>query len=251
MPARAANLVASRHGAGTGVEHVNDLRDHADAGKGRDRLTLEAQRAAFAVPVLVEIEDALRDLVGKAHLAGDVSTLMASGLDELLDDFAAVEGDAKDGAETLSQTGLHAGMFQNKAEDTGETRVDELEVAFDGNIVSEIELADAGGIRRAADILEQQGVVEIGKLVVGHAQRAADVEADPAAADTVTCGLTFRQIEGVTQGADELGKADPAAGAGTGLHLRLRCGVSMELWKSLILGGSLRGAARRRGATGR
>ena len=132
--------------------------------KRRDVCACEAERAALAVPVLVEIEDALHDGSEKRIWRAMSAPCWQRVSTSSRDDLAAVDGDVDDGAEAFGEAGLHAGVVEDEAEDIGEAGVDELEVAFDADVVGEIELADARGVGRAADVLEQQRVVEVGEL---------------------------------------------------------------------------------------
>ena len=59
---------------------------------------------------------------------------------------------------------------------------------------------------RAAEVLEQERIVEVPAFLFGEADVAADVHPDPAAADTVSGRLAFDEIQRVAQRAEQPGK---------------------------------------------
>ena len=65
--------------------------------------------------------------------------------------------------------GLHARVRQHEAQRLRQAAVDGLEVALEGEIVGQIELADARRIAAAAEILQQQHVVEVRKFRIAQA----------------------------------------------------------------------------------
>ena len=86
----------------------------------------QADRHAAAVPVLVEILDAVRDAFGEPHLARDVGTAMTAGLDQFPRDLAAVLDDVDDRAEALGEPGLQSRVRQNEAQRLRQAAVDIL-----------------------------------------------------------------------------------------------------------------------------
>jgi hypothetical protein len=84
--------------------------------------------------------------------------------------------------------------------------VEQLEVALELQIVGEVELADPGGIAAAAQVFEQQGVIQLSSLRCGQADFAADRHADPGAAHAVAFGLALGHVERVTEGAHQFGE---------------------------------------------
>lgn len=95
-------------------------------------------------------------------------------------------------------------MAEHEAQHLAETAVDQLEVALEGQIVGHVELADPGCIAAAAEILEQQRVVELLQFVIGHADLAADMGADVADADAVAGRLALGQVERLAQRLDDV-----------------------------------------------
>ncbi len=84
-----------------GMEDIDDLRHQSDAGIERNRRPAHARRHAAAVPVLIEVLDALRHRFAKAHLTRDLGAALTARLDELAGDLAAVLENVDEGAEAL------------------------------------------------------------------------------------------------------------------------------------------------------
>ena len=156
--------------------------------------------------MFVEITDADRDRFGEAHLARDLGAALATRLYQLADDLAAVLENVDQCAEALGETGLQAGVREHKAQCLRKAAVDFLEVALEGEIVGEIQLADARGVAGATEVLEQQCVVEFGHLRFAEPDFAADVDADPAAAHAVARRLALGHVEGLTERAQKFGE---------------------------------------------
>jgi len=168
----------------------------------------QAFRQAAAVPVLVEILDPQRDGFRKSHCSGDVGAALAAGLDQLDRGRAGGLECANDGAKAFRQPGLQAGVGEDEAERLRQAAVDGLEVALEGQIVGQIEPADAGRIAAAAEILQQQRVVQLPYPGFAQAELAADMDPDPAAAQAVPGRLALDQVERMTERAQQLRQAD-------------------------------------------
>src|SRR5262245_17964169 len=113
-----------------------------------------------AVPMLVEALDALRHGFRDPHLARDIGTALAASLDQLHAGLAAVLERAAERAKPLVQRRLQAGMAEDEAQRLRHAvAVDVLVVAFELEIVGQIELADARGVAAATKVLEEQSVV--------------------------------------------------------------------------------------------
>ena len=117
------------------VKHVDHLRHQRDARIDRDRVAAQAQRLAAAIPMLIEIFDAVGDRLGETHFAGDIGAAMTARLDQLARDLAAVLEDVDDGAEPFGEAGFQPGMTEHEAQRLRQAAVDELEVLFEGEIV--------------------------------------------------------------------------------------------------------------------
>ena len=207
-PRPVPDFAQRRLGAVRDVKHVDDLCHQRDAGIDRDGRPAQTQRLAAAIPMLVEILDAVGDRLGEAHLAGDVGAAMAARLDQLAGDLAAVLEDVDDGAEPFGEAGFQAGMAEHEAQRLRQAAVDELEVLLEGEIVGEIQLADARRIAAAAKILQQQRIIEFRDLVFAEADFPADFDAYPAASHTMSGRLPFGEIERVAECAQQFGKRD-------------------------------------------
>jgi hypothetical protein len=145
--------------------------------------------------MLVEALDSLCHGFGKTHHAGDLGPALTAGLHQLARHLAAVLEGAHDGAEALCEPSLQSGMGQHEAERLRQAAVDQLEIALEDPIIGKIELADAGGIAAAADVLQEQGVVEFRQVGIAQADLPADMHSDPAAAHAMPSWLAFGQIE--------------------------------------------------------
>ena len=105
--------------------------------------------------MLIEVLDALRDRLGEAHLAGDVGAAMAARFDQLAGNLAAVLEDVDDGAKPFGESDLEPGMAKHESQRLRQAAVDELEVPLEGEIVGEIQLADARRVAAAAEVFQQ------------------------------------------------------------------------------------------------
>ena len=190
------------------VKHVDDLSHQRDARIDRDFHPAQTQRLAAAIPVLVEIFDAVGDRLGEAHLAGDIGAAMAARLDQLASDLTAVLEDVDDCPEPFGEPGFQPGMAQHEAQRLRQAAVNELEVLLEGEIVGEIQLADARRIAAAAKILQQQRVIEFGDLLLAEADFPADFDADAATSHTMAGRLPLGEIERMAEGAQQFGKRD-------------------------------------------
>ena len=177
-PGEGAHQLRIEPGAGRGVptsriaasrselvlQHVDHLRHQRDARIERNFDAAQSVRQAAAVPVLVEILDALRDRLAEPHLARDVGAALAARLDQFAGDIAAILEDVDQRAKSFGQAGLQSGMGEHEAKRLRQAAVDLLEVVFELDVVGQIELADPRGIAAAAQILQQQRVVQFPQL---------------------------------------------------------------------------------------
>jgi hypothetical protein len=105
-------------------------------------------------------------------------------------------------------------MGEDEAQDLRKAAVDELEVPFEAQVVRQVEFADPGGVAAAAKILQEQGVIEIGELLVPEIERTADRDAYPAAADAMAGRLALGEVEGAAEGAEDLSETNRYCGHG-------------------------------------
>ncbi len=147
------------------MEDIDHLRQKGDLREQRDCLSGKALRLSRPIPMLVKILDAVAHRFREAHAGGNLGTAMASRLDQLAGDFTAVLENIDDGAKALGEAGFKARMTKNEAQGLRQAAVDQLEVALEADVVGQIELTDAGGIAGAAEVLEQQRVIEIRELI--------------------------------------------------------------------------------------
>jgi len=208
VPARAGFGQCGRR-AGGGAEDVDDLRQQRHARVQRDLLAGQALRLALAVPVLVQAVDALGRGVREAQLAGDVGAALAARLDQVLRDLRAVAQDVQHAAQPVGQAGVQPGVAEDEAQHLRQAFADELEIALELQVVGEVELADAGRVAAAAQVLEQQRLVQLPALPLVQADLVANVGADPAAAQAVPLGLALGDVQRVAERAHQLRQAQP------------------------------------------
>ena len=99
------------------VEDIDDLGEQRDAREDRDLAGMLALGQALAVPLLVEIDDALRDGFGEPHAPGDIGAAMAARLGQLPGDLAGLERGLDDGAEAVGDGLAHAGIGDQEFEE--------------------------------------------------------------------------------------------------------------------------------------
>ena len=102
-------------------------------------------------------------------------------------------------ARARGEAGTHAGVAEHEAQRLRQAAVDLLDVAFEGDVVGEIELADTRRVAAAAEVLQQQRIVELPDLGFAETDLAADVDADPAAAHAMAGRLAFHQIQRIAE----------------------------------------------------
>src|SRR6185437_2227838 len=191
------------------LEYVNDLRDQSNAGVDRDLLATQFLRHAAAVPVLVEAADSVDDGLRKAHLARDFGATVATRFHQLLSDLSPILENVDKGAKAFSKPGIHAGVREHKPQHLWQAAIDRHEIAFECDVVGHIELTNARGVAAAADVLHQQGVIELPDLGLRKSELTRNVDSDPATADTMTRWLTVHHIERMSECTKQLGEPQP------------------------------------------
>ena len=177
-----AHHLLRRREAVCGEEHLERLAEAGDAREQRDLVALQAGRLAAAVPVLVERAHGLGGLGGEAEPRDDRRAAVAARLDDRL---ALGDERAQHRERALGARDAAAGgdVLRGVARDLRGLRpVDELAVRLERDVVGAEELAHARGRRRAADVLEQQRVVERIALRRRELQLGCDAHADQARA---------------------------------------------------------------------
>ncbi len=75
-------------------------------------------------------------------------------------------------------------------------------------VVGHVELADARRVAAAAEVLQQQRVIELPYFGFAQTDLAADMDADPATADAVPGRLALDHIQCVAERAEQFGQDD-------------------------------------------
>ena len=158
--------------------------------------------------MLVEGVDAFGDGFAEAQPACDLGTTLAAGLDQFLGECVAVPEYPPDRTDPFDEPQARAGVTDDEFQHPAKAAVDPLEVVLEAEVIGQVELADPGGIAAAAQILQQQRVVELPQRRIVQAQASPDVGADPAAAHAMPRRLPLGEVEREAERADQLGKLD-------------------------------------------
>ena len=190
------------------VHRLEGLREIGDPGEQRDLVAAQSLGVAESAPMLVERPHGFDGRRRKAQLARDRRAALAAHGDEVAG-HALGAGDRDEVANAL-EDGLAdadvAGGREGEAEAV--VPVDDLHPRLHVAVVRAEQRGHAGGVARAAGVLQQQRVVERRALLGGERQLVGDAHADQAGADGVAEWLAFGQIEGVGERAEYFGKAD-------------------------------------------
>jgi hypothetical protein len=157
--------------------------------------------------MLVEILDAGGDRLRKMHPARDVSAALTACFDQLFGDLASILENPDDRSEAFRQAGAETRMREDEAERLRQTIVDLLEIALEGKIVGQIELANARGVAAAAEVLQKKDIIEVVQIRFGESQFPADMDSNPTAPHTMAGGLTLGEVERMAKRAKEFRKA--------------------------------------------
>ncbi len=186
------------------MEDVDDLRQERDAGGHGNGIARKSGRPPPAVPVLVQAADALAHRFGKAQRGGDGGAPVAARLDDLRDLGLAMAGDVENRPQPVAERGLASGMRQHEAEHLRQAGAHGLEVALQGQIVRQIQLADPRGIAGAAEVLEEDGEIKLPQRIVAEPHVPADRQPDPGRARAMSDRLAFGEVEREGQGTQKL-----------------------------------------------
>ena len=110
--------------------------------------------------MFIQIADAQCHGFAEPHLARNVSAALASRLNKLRRNLAAILENVDDGAEALGKTRLQSRMTQHKAKRLRQAAINEFEILFEVDVIDKIEFTDARRIAAAAKVFQQKGVVE-------------------------------------------------------------------------------------------
>ena len=160
------------------------------------------------VPMFVEMIDSVRHRRREMQRAGDVGTAGAARKDQFLRDRIAILEDRADRGGAAMQRRGGGGARGDEVDGRGEAGANRLVALLEGEIVGLIQFADPRGIAAAAEILEQQGIIEIVAILRRQAERATDVAADPAGADAMAGRLSLGQVERIAERRHQLRQSD-------------------------------------------
>lgn len=190
------------------MENVDHLREQSNSRVDRNGLAAQIERHAAAVPVFVEVANTLRHGFGKTHFAGNLGAAIATRFHQFLGDLAAVLEDVDERAKPFRESSSHSRMGQHEAKDLRQAAVHRLEVVLEGDVVGHVELAKPCGIAAAAEILQQQRVIQLPDFRGIEPNLPADVDSNPAAARAVSGGLSLHHIQRMTERTENLSQLD-------------------------------------------
>ena len=203
-------------------EHLGRLAQARDAREQRDLLARHAGRLTAPVPVLVERPDGVGAGIREAEAPDDRRPAVAASLDDRL---ALGDQGAQHRERALSPRDAAARrhVLRRVARDLHGLRpVDELAVRLESDVVGAEQLAHAGGRRRAADVLEQERVVEGIAVIRSELQLVREAHADQAGALGLPDGMPLGHVERVRERRDDLGLTNLI---GASLHELHACSI--------------------------
>jgi len=162
--------------------------------------------------VLVERPDRRRSLLRKAELAGDVGAALAAGLEEV-SLRALLEAEPHERRGTTERRALGRDVPHGPDEVLREARpFDRLHPSLEPKVVAAEERADLGGVRRAAHVLQQERVVEVGSRLGIEAELVGEAHSDQTRPNRVPGRLALGDVERVGERRDHLGHPEPGPG---------------------------------------
>ena len=201
-PASAFGDRARGADAAVGVEHLDRLGEAQHTGRQRDLLAAQPVGHTAAVPVLVETADRRGGVLREEQHARDLGAPVAPGRHEAACDLALVteRSQHRDAPPQPRPGSRRAQRPQQRGAFAGP--VDELRARFGCAVVRREQRRHAVRVRRAAGILEQQGIEEIGALGRVEIELGSQAHADQARPNRVTRPLAFSDVERMRQRAD-------------------------------------------------
>lgn len=167
-------------------EDLEHLRDADDARRPRNVLAADPLRLAAAVPVLVHVADCGGCGRREAEIERDRRAAIATHLKDLALGPRAGQRQARDSREPPEETLAAADVAEAIGDLFAEVPpVGQPHRAFDDQFVAAKQLVHAGGIARAAGVLEQEGVEQIKTVRFAHADKLGKPQPDHAGARRV------------------------------------------------------------------
>ena len=191
-----------------GVEDLHRLREAGDAREQRDLLAAQAARLPAAVPVLVEAADRVRGLDRQADQERDLGAAVAARLHQRARHLALVP-DRLEPAAAVAQRPVGGDRPQRPQERRQLAGpVDALGGALRDPVVGGEQRRHAGGVGRAAGVLEQQRVEEVGAGPGVEADLLGEPHADQARAQRMAGRLALGEVERIGERTDDLRQPD-------------------------------------------
>ena len=205
-------------GAASGVKHLDRLCQAHDPGQQRNVGSAEPNRLPVAVPVLVECLDGVGCRFGEPELERDLGAAVTARLHQRPRNVAFV-ADRSQPAGAVDQRSVRSHGLDRPRERRQRTRpVHQLGRMLRRLIVRAEQRGHVRRVRRAPGVLQQQRIEQVrshGRVeseFVGHAHP------NQARPHGVARRLSFRDVQGARQRANQLGQRDLA---GAGHHLKV------------------------------
>ena len=202
-------------------EDVKVLGDGENAGEEGDLIAAEAVGVATTVPMLVEGVNGVGAGLAEADFANDVGPSLAAKANHFSVVAIALKAQAGDAEGFSPCGGAGEGIFP--AEPEGGERdagpVDGFDFALGGAVVRTEDLAHAGCVGGAADVFQEEGVIEVDEGGVWKLEGAADAHADHTTAEGVAGNGVFGEVKGERERGDDLREGDACGGIVVGMRI--------------------------------
>ena len=205
-PAAASSLgdLDRRREAMGRLEDLDDLRESEYAAEQGDVLAAEPSWVSFAIPVLVEGADCVRDFLWKVEHEGDLGAALATDLRVLACGLGAEPRGAQRKRRALP-TCCGTDARPDVSERLGDAIVvDELHPTLQLEVIRPVQGTHAGSIRGTSRVFQQQAVEERRPALDIESDLVCQPHPDQAAADRVPERVPVRHIQRVGQRGDDL-----------------------------------------------
>ena len=206
---------------------LGDLREVDDPRLDRDGVVAQAVGIAAAVPVLVHRSDGFGGLAREAHRQRDLRAAIAPDPEQLTAAARPLGREHGELAQAREQAAAPLRVLQRVGHLLGEAPpVAQPHRALHFVIVPAEELVDALRVARAAGVLQEQRVMQVGLLFLGQAERLRDAHADDAGPVGVAVRVPLGEVERMTQPGNDGDQRNPGGGMAQRQHLEPRSGCN-------------------------
>ena len=179
-----------------GPEDLGHLRDADDLREQRDSVAPEAGRLAAAVPVLVHGPDGFGRGARQAEVEGNGGAAVAANLEQLLLGLGAERRETSESGQPCQDRLVASHHPQRVTELLAPVApVGQPHGALHLVVVTARKLMHAGGVARAAGVLEQQRVEQIGAVRVVEAEQFGELHPNQARPPGVAGRVSLGDVE--------------------------------------------------------